>query len=83
MIISHLQITLKYISLVNLIMDREVVTELIQGDLNKNRLKKELKAILNSEKREQLYLDYYELEQRLGGKGASENAAKLIYEAVS
>ena len=76
-------ITLKYISLVNLIMDREVVTELIQGDLNKNRLKKELKAILNSEKREQLYLDYYELEQRLGGKGASENAAKLIYEAVS
>ena len=35
-------ITLKYISLVNLIMDREVVTELIQGGLNKKRLKKEL-----------------------------------------
>ena len=32
-------ITLKFISLVNLIMDREVVTELIQGDLNKKRLK--------------------------------------------
>lgn len=75
-------ITLKYISLVNLIMDREVVTELIQGDLNKKRLKKELTAILDSEKREQLYLDYYELEQLLGGRGASENAAKLIYDAV-
>ena len=76
-------ITLKYISLVNLIMDREVVTELIQGDLNKEQLTKELKAILNFEKREQLYLDYYELEQKLGGKGASDKAAKLIYEAIS
>ncbi|RED46963.1 lipid-A-disaccharide synthase [Winogradskyella eximia] len=75
-------ITLKYISLVNLIMDREVVTELIQGDLNKKRLKKELTAILNTEKREQLFLDYYELEQILGGRGASENTAKLIYNAV-
>jgi len=75
-------ITLKYISLVNLIMDREVVTELIQGDLNKKRLKKELTAILNPEKREQLFLDYYELEKILGGRGASDNAAKLIYDAV-
>ena len=75
-------ITLKYISLVNLIMDREVVTELIQGDLNKKRLKKELNAILNTEKREQLFLDYYELEKILGGRGASEKTAKLIYDAV-
>ncbi|WP_458628815.1 lipid-A-disaccharide synthase [Winogradskyella sp. PC D3.3] len=75
-------ITLKYISLVNLIMDREVVTELIQGDLNKKRLKKELTAILETKKREQLFLDYYELEKVLGGRGASDKAAKLIYEAV-
>ena len=75
-------ITLKYISLVNLIMDREVVTELIQGDLNKKRLKKELTAILNTDKREQLFLDYYELEKKLGGRGASENTAKLIYNTV-
>ncbi|MDN3491999.1 lipid-A-disaccharide synthase [Winogradskyella bathintestinalis] len=76
-------ITLKYISLVNLIMKREVVTELIQGDLNKSRLKKELTAILNSEKREQLFLDYYELEKTLGGRGASKKTAELIYEAVN
>lgn len=75
-------ITLKYISLVNLIMDREVVTELIQGDLNKKRLKKELTAILDTKKREQLFLDYYELEKILGGRGASANAAQLIYEAA-
>lgn len=76
-------VTLKFISLVNIIMDREVVTELIQGDLNTKRLKKELEAILNPEKREQLFLDYYELEKKLGGKGASENTAKLIYKAIS
>ena len=76
-------VTLKFISLVNLIMDREVVTELIQGDLNTKRLKKELEAILNPEKCEQLFLDYYELEKKLGGKGASENTAKLIYKAIS
>lgn len=75
-------ITLKFISLVNLIMNREVVTELIQGDLNTLRLKKELKAILDDAKRQDLFLDYYELEQKLGGKGASDKAAKLIFEAL-
>lgn len=74
-------ITLKYISLVNLIMDREVVTELIQGDLNKKRLKKELTKILNDDERIRLFIDYYDLEKKLGGKGASENAAKLIFES--
>jgi len=76
-------ITLKFISLVNLIMDREVVTELIQGDLNKKRLSEELTAILDTKKREQLFLDYYELEKKLGGRGASENAAKLIVSKIS
>ncbi|QFZ53962.1 lipid-A-disaccharide synthase [Oceanihabitans sp. IOP_32] len=75
-------ITLKYISLVNLIMNKEVVKELIQKDFNKNRLKEELDLILNSEKRDQLFLDYYDLEKKLGGKGASEKTAKLIYESI-
>jgi len=76
-------ITLKYISLVNLIMNREVVTELIQHDLNTKRLASELKTILNPERREQLFLDYYELEKKLGGKGASATTATLIYNAIS
>ncbi|MEW4923719.1 lipid-A-disaccharide synthase [Algibacter sp. 2305UL17-15] len=75
-------ITLKYISLVNLVMDKEVVTELIQNDFNKKRLKKELELILDDEKRKGLFHDYYELEQKLGGKGASEKTAKLIYNAL-
>nr|WP_321231980.1 lipid-A-disaccharide synthase [uncultured Psychroserpens sp.] len=76
-------ITLKFISLVNLIMDREVVTELIQSDLNKKRLKKELDIILDDDKRIQLFIDYYDLEKKLGGKGASEKAAKLIFESIT
>lgn len=71
-------ITLKFISLVNLIMDKEVVTELIQNDFNTTKLERELKKILNEANRQQLFLDYYELEQKLGGKGASMNTAELI-----
>jgi len=73
-------IKLKYISLVNLILDKEVVTELIQTDFNSNNLKKELTEILDPYKRATLFLEYYDLEQKLGGKGASEKTAKLIYE---
>ncbi|WP_298898250.1 lipid-A-disaccharide synthase [uncultured Psychroserpens sp.] len=75
-------ITLKYISLVNLIMDREVVTELIQGDLNKKRLKKELIKILDKNERIKFFIDYYDLEKKLGGKGASQKAAQLIYQNI-
>lgn len=69
---------IKYISLVNLIMDREVVKELIQNDLNTNNLVEELKKILETDKRAQLLRDYESLREKLGGKGASENAADVI-----
>jgi len=71
-------VNLKFISLVNLILDKEVVTELIQKNLNKKRLTAELKSILTPAKRQQIYNDYYELEQKLGGTGASDKTAKLI-----
>ena len=71
-------ITLKFISLVNLIMDKEVVTELIQNDFNKQNLKSELVKILDENHREKLFLEYFELESKLGGKGASEKVAKQI-----
>jgi lipid-A-disaccharide synthase len=71
-------ITLDYISLVNLIMDREVVKELIQHEMNSENLKVELQKILEETHREKLFMDYYELEKTLGGKGASKKAAKAI-----
>ena len=71
-------ITLKFISLVNLIMDKEVVKELIQGDLNTKNLKLELGKILEGESRENILKNYDILEQKLGGTGASEKTAALI-----
>lgn len=71
-------ITLKYISLVNLIMDKEVVTELIQSECNTKRIKEELKKLLEPAYREKLLKNYDILEEKLGGIGASKKTAKLI-----
>ncbi len=68
---------IKYISLVNLIMDREVVKELIQKELTAKNLIKELNLILG-DNREKILTDYAELRERLGGKGASAHAAEII-----
>lgn len=76
-------INLEYISLVNLIMDKPVVKELIQGDFNTKTLKKELSKILDETNRQNLFLDYYDLEKKLGGAGASDKTAQLIVDAIS
>src|SRR5690554_6728954 len=75
-------IKLNYISLVNLILNKTVVTELIQADFNKKRLKEELKNILDPSKRAKIFLDYYDLEAALGGQGASKKTAKLIFDFI-
>lgn len=69
---------IKYISLVNLIMDREVVKELIQNDLNTRNLVEELRKVLDGSQREKVLKDYELLREKLGGKGASEKAAEII-----
>jgi lipid-A-disaccharide synthase len=71
-------ITLKYISLVNLIMDREVVTELIQDDCSTKRIREELTKILEPDYRKTLLANYNLLEEKLGGIGASKKTAQLI-----
>ena len=69
---------INYISLVNLIMDREVVKELIQNDLNTKNLVEELKKIIDGDKRAQVLNDYELLRKKLGGSGASDHAAEVI-----
>ncbi|NNF18484.1 MAG: lipid-A-disaccharide synthase [Flavobacteriaceae bacterium] len=76
-------ITLDYISLVNLIMGKEVVKELIQGDLTKEKLAKELAKILEGPKRQEQLSAYEELRQKLGGRGASKKAAQLIISGLN
>lgn len=75
-------ITLDYISLVNLIMGKEVVKELIQNNLNTKNLKAELKKILDGAHRDAILETYESLEKKLGGAGASEKTAELIIENV-
>jgi len=71
-------VTLDYISLVNLILKKEVVKELIQNDLNTKNLKSELVKILDGNYRNEQLASYQELEKMLGGTGASMKTAELI-----
>ena len=69
-------IKIKYLSLVNILMDKLVVKELIQSDLNENRLKIEIDTLLNDNK--EILKDYDKLSDLLNKKGASKNAAEFI-----
>lgn len=72
-------IKIKYISLVNLILDAPLVTELIQHDFNESKLAAELNDILHNPVRvAALQSGYRELKALLGESGASERAAELI-----
>lgn len=67
-----------YISLVNLIMEKECVKELIQEELNTQNVKQELQKILDGKARQQMMNDYRELKVKLGGTGASKRAAESM-----
>ncbi len=72
-------VDIKYISLVNLIMDEEIVTELIQADLNQKLLKKELEKLLGeTSERAQMMNKFEILINKLGSGGASAKTAKLL-----
>lgn len=69
---------LKFISLVNIILDKHVVKELIQNNCNKDNLVIELQKILNKSDRSLMLKEYELLHKKLGGKGASKKTAELI-----
>lgn len=70
---------IKYISLVNLCLDRTCITELIQHDATPEKFKLELDKIMpGGANREKMLSDYNELQKLLGGVGASERAASVI-----
>jgi lipid-A-disaccharide synthase len=76
MLIAWMLIKVKFISLVNLIMDAEVVKELVGYSLNKKNIAKELKSVLSGgEKRETMLSDYTLMKQILGPAGASARVA--------
>lgn len=77
-IIAKAIVKVKYISLVNLIMDNEVVTELIQEKLTSKNLTKELEKLLTPDNRTVITEKYSVLKQKLGGYGASKRTAQLM-----
>lgn len=78
-LIARNLVKVKYISLVNLVMEKAVVKELIQDDCNEANLVKELEQLLhNPDKQRRMLDDLDQLKHRLGNSGASEKAAELI-----
>ncbi len=72
-------IKVKYISLVNLILDRRAVPELIQQELTEARLASTVRPLLeNGSERTRMLDDYGELQTVLGGGGASARAAAVV-----
>ncbi|MGQ9846071.1 MAG: lipid-A-disaccharide synthase [Bacteroidales bacterium] len=72
-------VKVKYVSLVNLILEKESVKELLQDNLNYQNIKSELKKLLDPNYKEAILKDYEKLKKLIGEKGASDRvAAKMI-----
>ena len=81
--IARALIKIKFISLVNLIMDRAVVKELIQGKMNSKNATSELGLILEEANQAKLKAEYRSLREKLGGSGASQRTAKAMLKILS
>lgn len=68
-----------HFSLVNLVAEKEIVTELLQKEVNTRRLITELRAIIQGgKKRMAVMKGYQEIKEKLGNPGASEKTGRLI-----
>lgn len=76
-------IKIKFISLVNLIVNREIVTELVADRMNPVNLRHEIKGIIKGgQRRDEMFRDYDEMSNILGGSGASKHAAELMIQKL-
>lgn len=82
-LIAKQLVKVKYISLVNLIMDKKVVTELIQEEYNYENLKNEFIKLSDFNYRSNLISTYSLLKRKLGSSGASKKTAGLIYQYIT
>ena len=72
-------IKVKYVSLVNLIANREVVSELVADTFSVENIRRELRKIIDGPDREAMLEGYQEVRRRLGDAKAPDNAAKIMY----
>jgi lipid-A-disaccharide synthase len=76
-------IKVKYISLVNLIMNKPVVKELIQHDMSAEKMKAELNGLLfDVVRRKQIFDDYTALAEILGKRGSAHRIAKTMIDEI-
>ncbi|HVS33185.1 MAG TPA: lipid-A-disaccharide synthase [Thermoanaerobaculia bacterium] len=76
-------VRLPHFSLVNIIAGREVVPELIQGEVNGERIAQEVRSLLAPERYAKVVEELLEVKARLGGPGASSRAAEAIMTVVN
>ena len=76
--LRRLVLSVRYVSLVNLIADREVVTELVADTFSVANIRSELSKILVGPAREQMLEGYAEVRRRLGDQKAPEQTARFI-----
>ena len=75
-------ITVEHYGLVNLVADERVATELMQDDLNGERLANELLLLLDEQRNEDARQRLREVADQLGDSGASQRAAEVVLEAL-
>ena len=81
--LRRLLIKVKYVSLVNLVADREVVPELVAESFSVENIKSELRKILDGPDRQAMLDGYAEVKRLLGDEKAPDNAAKMIYSLLN
>tara|TARA_B100001741_G_C16519136_1_gene583850 strand:- start:474 stop:1559 length:1086 start_codon:yes stop_codon:yes gene_type:complete len=70
---------IKYISLVNILLNKPALKELIQYDFNVRNIKNELSKLLNIDNKKKIIRDYNQVKLQLGKPGCFEKISKLIY----
>jgi len=76
-------LSVRFVSLVNLIADREVVAELVADSFTLSNIRHHLSLLLEGPVREKMLYDYEEVARRLGKRQAPEEAARLIVQLLS
>ena len=86
-IVSLLQkmvLKVPYISLVNLIVGKEIVKELVADSMTVNNIRNELTALLNdTQEKKDMLMGYEEMSRKLGSAGAPQHAASLMIKLLS
>ena len=81
--LRKLVLSVKYISLVNLVADREVVRELVADSFSVENIRLELNKILEGSAREAMLAGYEEVRRRLGDQCAPKETARIIYSLLN